>query len=327
MVIEMKDNRTGINDEDVVLSIIIVNWNTEELLRNCLASVFAEYDPSFMEVIVVDNGSDDNSCDIVMKDFPNVILQPNIQNVGFAAANNQGFEIAKGRFVLLLNSDTLVHGNVLKKSVEWLDARPDVAAMGCKVLNADGTTQLTCSQYPSILNLILLTSGLWKAPWPRFFGKFQLRHWNRDCEKDVEVISGCYLLVRKEVIGSVGPLDEAFFFYGEETDWCRRIRDAGWRLVFAPVGKITHFGGGTVKKLHYRRDIMLSEAVVRLHKKHGNLLGAYAAYLILLAFNSSRALYWTISSTIKSHEHSKDRALHFRKVLRHSNEIWPETKL
>ncbi|NOE35827.1 glycosyltransferase family 2 protein [Ruegeria sp. HKCCD7318] len=322
----MKSALKEAHDESVLLSIIIVNWNTEELLRDCLTSVFEKYDSALMEVIVIDNGSSDNSCDIVRKNFPGVILQENTQNVGFAAANNQGFRLAEGRFVLLLNSDTLVHGDVLKSSVEWIDKHPDVAAMGCKVLNGDGSTQLTCSQYPSILNLILLTSGLWKIPWPKFFGRYQLKHWNRDCERDVEVISGCYLLIRKKVIDTVGPLDEDFFFFGEETDWCRRIRDAGWRLVFAPIGEITHFGGGTVKQLHYRRDIMLSEAVVRLHKKHGSFLGACSVYLVLLTFNSSRAFYWTIISTIKNHTHSKERALHFRKVLRHSREIWPQTK-
>ncbi|NOD36580.1 MULTISPECIES: glycosyltransferase family 2 protein [unclassified Ruegeria] len=322
----MEGTLAEVSNKPTVLSIIIVNWNTAKLLNDCLTSVFASYDSTFMEVIVIDNGSDDNSCDIVRKFFPNVILQQNTQNVGFAAANNQGFQLAKGRFVLLLNSDTLVHGDVLKKSVEWLDAHSDVAAMGCKVLNADGTTQLTCSQYPSILNLILLTSGLWKAPWPRFLGKFQLTYWNRDCEKDVEIISGCYFLIRKEVIDTVGSLDEEFFFYGEETDWCRRIRKAGWRLAFAPVGKITHFGGGSVKKLHYRKDIMLSESVVRLHKKHGGLLAAYSAYLILLTFNSSRALYWNIKYLVRNRNNSKDKATHFRKVLLHSKDIWPATK-
>ncbi|MFU8772087.1 MAG: glycosyltransferase family 2 protein, partial [Anaerolineales bacterium] len=237
-----------------VLSIIIVNWNTREMLQSCLESVVVDSGELAFEVIVIDNASEDGSADMIADDFPQAQLVRNMRNVGFAAANNQGLEIASGRHILLLNSDTIVHGDVLERSVEWLDAHPTVAAMGCRVLNTDGTVQRTCSMYPSLLNQVLLTTGLWKLRWPRFLGRSQITHWNRDTEREVEVISGCYMLVRRSVIDEVGLLDEDFFFFGEETDWCRRMRNAGWRLMFAPVGEITHHGGGSVKKLNHRRD-------------------------------------------------------------------------
>lgn len=303
------------------LSIIIVNWNTLEMLRDCLSSVFASEGGRAAEVIVVDNASEDGSADMVAAEFPRAHLIRNSENRGFAAANNQGFTIAGGRHVLLLNSDTLVHGDVLADSVAWLDAHPEAAAMGCRVLNTDGSVQLTCSMYPSILNQLLQTSGLWKLRWPRFFGRFLMTNWQRDSERVVETISGCYLLVRARVLDEVGLLDEDFFFFGEETDWCRRMRDAGWKLVFAPVGEITHHGSVSARKLNHQRDVMLTGAIVRLHRKHGGVVQAALVWLITGLFNSSRAVYWSLRQLAGNNE-AAARATHFRRVVAAMPETW-----
>ena len=239
------------------LSIIIVNWNTREMLRDCLQSVFDTAADITFDVWVVDNGSSDDSQQMVRDAFPQVELIANQDNKGFAGANNQALSRAKGRHVLLLNSDTLVHGDVLSASVRYLDDNPDVGAMGCRVLNTDGTLQITGSQLPSLLNLSLQATGLNRLP-GRFFDRFQMARWDRRDARDLDVIFGCYLMVRRSVIEQVGLLDDTFFFYGEETDWCFRIAKGGWRLVLAPVGEITHFGGGSVKKLNHKRNIMLS---------------------------------------------------------------------
>ncbi len=306
------------------LSIVIVNWNTCEVLHECLTSVFAGFDARCpTEVIVIDNASEDGSPEMVLSSFPQVHLIRNDENRGFAAANNQGFAVIKGQYVLLLNSDTIIHGKVLPRSVEWLEVHPEVAAMGCRVLNTDGTVQRTCSMYPSLLNQVLLTTGLWKLRWPRFLGRSQITHWNRDTEREVEVISGCYMLVRRSIIDEVGLLDEDFFFFGEETDWCRRMRDAGWRLMFAPVGEITHHGGGSVKKLNHRRDLMLSEAIIRLHRKHGGRLAAIATFVIIAIFNASRAMFWSFRSLFSNCDVARERARHFRAVFFYSLRTWP----
>ncbi len=312
------------------LSIVIVNWNTRGLLRDCLASVFAGLGAGrggvpagvAAEVIVIDNASDDGSVEMVAAEFPAAVLIRNAENRGFAAANNQGFAVARGRHVLLLNSDTVVHGDVLGRSVAWLDARPEVGAMGCRVLNTDGTVQLTCSMYPSVLNQLLQASGLWRLRRPRFFGRFLMTDWGRDSERAVDTISGCYLLVRRRVIDEVGPLDEAFFFFGEETDWCRRMRDAGWKLMFAPVGEITHYGSASVRKLNHRRDVMLTEAKVRLHRKHGGVVPAAVVWLIAGLFNSSRAAFWNLRRALGDRR-AEERARHFRGVVAHLRDAWP----
>lgn len=296
------------------LSIVIVNWNTVGMLRDLLASTYANISGITVQVIVIDNASADGSADMVLEEFPQTELIRNSDNRGFAAANNQGFLVANGRNILLLNSDTIILGDVLAASVRYLDANPAVGAMGCRVLNPDRTMQRTCSMWPSLTNLILLTSGLWKLRWPRFLGRYQMMEWQRDSERDVDSITGCYLMLRREVLEQVGPLDEAFFFFGEETDWCRRMRGAGWRLMFAPVGEIIHYGSVSAKKLNHKRDLMLTEATVHLHRKHGGRLAAAGAWSILLAFNLSRALFWGGFSLIRS-THAADRARHFRQVV------------
>lgn len=305
------------------LSIVIVNWNTRALLADCLDSVLARRGDLELEILVVDNASEDGSADMVAHCFPEVRLIRNTENRGFAAANNQAFELASGRHVLLLNNDTLVHGDVLAASVRYLDAHPEAGAMGCRVENADGSTQFTCSEFPTFGNLALQTLGLNRlARGPAFLRRYQMLDWDRDDERDVAVISGCYLMIRREVLDQVGALDEAFFCYGEETDWCRRIADAGWALRFAPVGRITHFGSGTTRSLNHRRDLMLTEGTVRLHRKHGGLAAGLAVWSLLLAFNVSRAAFWSLGQ-LAGRAAFRDRARHFRAVIRNWTAVSP----
>ena len=135
------------------------------------------------------------------------------------------------------------------------------------------------NEVTTFVNLLLQTLGLNRMQRPRWLRRYQMLDWARDDERDVEVISGCYLLVRRTTLAQVGLLDESFFLYGEETDWCRRCAEAGWRLVFAPVGSIVHHGSGSSRKLNYKRDLMLTEGTVRLHRKHGGAPAALSIWL------------------------------------------------
>lgn len=301
------------------LSIVIINWNTRDMLRDCLASVFAGLGSLKAEVIVVDNASTDGSAALVLEQFPQVRLLSNVQNRGFAAANNQGFAMARGRNVLLLNSDCLILGAVLPAMVDWMDHHPAAGVMGPRVLNADGSMQVSATGFPTLGRLLAQTLGLTRF---RAFDGYRMRHWNRRDERRVEVISGCCLLVRKHALDHVGPLDENFFFYGEETDWCRRFADAGWEVVFAPVGEVIHLGGGSVRKLNHRRDVMLTEGTVRLHRKHGGLLAGLACYALLFGFNLSRAVAWAVASPVIGPP-ARDRSRHFRGVVADFAKAWP----
>ena len=302
------------------LSVVIVSWNTREILRDCLDSVRRAPGAASREVIVVDNASSDGSADMVADGFPEVRLVRHDSNAGFAAANNIGFRLAHGRHVLLLNSDTLVLGDVLRQSVRWMDAHPEVAAMGCRVLNPDRSMQPTCFGWPGLLDLALQASGLSRLPWPAVLGRYELRGWQRDDERDVDVVTGCYLLVRTEALRRVGGLDESFFFCGEETDWCRRFRAAGWAVRFAPVGEIVHIGNASGQRLDSRRDVLLTAGLVRLHRKHGGTVAGLAALAILWTFNASRAAGWGLVATFGS-PRAASRRDHFARVLAGFDEV------
>lgn len=296
------------------LSILIVSWNTEAVLRDCLTSVelaMGRGGLSF-EVILVDNGSTDGSASMVMREFEWVELICNRGNRGFAAANNQALSVASGRHVLLLNSDTLVEDDVLQRSVAYLDDNPDVGVMGCRVLNLDRSLQTSSSRFPSLLRIAGMTLGF-------SLGPVQLE------EMDVEVVSGCYLMARRQAIDEVGHLDEGFFFFGEETDWCRRFASKGWKIRHAPVGQIVHLGGASALRLGSARDVMLTAAFIRLHRKHGGTLPAALVWIVLLGFNLSRCLIWFVAGVILQKATLCYRARHFAGVVRSYRKVWEMT--
>lgn len=279
-------------------SVLIVNWNTRSLLRACLASIPREGDCR-LEVIVVDNGSEDGSPEMVVREFPWVRLLRNAENRGFAAANNQAIAVSTGRHLLLLNSDTEVRGDTIDRCVRWLDAHPDTAVLGGRVSNPDGTMQPTCFRDPGLLDLAMLATGLHRVRRPAWLadlaGRQRMTRWMRDDERDVDVVTGCHMLVRRDAMNLVGTLDEDFFFYGEEADWCRRFRDAGWRVRFAPVGDVIHHGGASTLRIAGERGVLLGRAIVRLVRKHRGPVAGAAAWSILLASHLWRAAAFAVA--------------------------------
>jgi GT2 family glycosyltransferase len=305
------------------LTIIIVNWNTKGMTLECLESLVPQIAELDVQLCVVDNASSDDSVPAIKEFYPEVEVIENTENIGFAAANNQILSIAESEYVLLLNSDTLIIDDVVKKSVDYMNFHSDVGVMGCRVLNSDTSLQKTCSQFPTLLNLLFLTLGLSRLKWPRFLSKYRMDHWERTDEREVEVVSGCYMLVRRNALEQVGLLDESFFFFGEETDWCIRFAKSGWKVMFAPVGEIIHHGGGSARKLNYKRDIMLTQATVRLHHKHKGLISAATASVILFIFNSSRMLFWLLASFLTRKIAHKERFDHFRGVVLNYRDTMP----
>ena len=304
------------------ISIVVVSYNTASLTLDCIHSINENSAGLVVQVIVIDNNSTDRSTEKIAAEFPNVTIVENKTNRGFAAANNQGFALCESQYILLLNSDTLIIGNVLKDSIAFLESNRDVGAMGCQVLNPDQSIQATCSNYPSLFRLMIMALALDRVPYLDFLDTYLMRSWKRDAKREVEVISGCYILTRAEIIHSLGGLDERFFFFAEETDWCRRVREAGWKTVFAPVGKIVHYGGGSVKKLNYKRDVMLTSAMVQLHEKHGGKAAKIIAYITLMFFNLSRCTIWFIAAV--SNKANSRRARHFFNVMKDCRACWPK---
>ena len=275
------------------VSIIIVNWNTAQITCDCLGSVYQQTKDISFEVIVVDNASSDNSVEMIKAQFPQVILIENERNRGFAAANNQGMAIAKGRYVLVLNSDTVVLDNAITKTVDFTDSHPQAAVVGCRVLNPDKTLQPTCFMFPSVLNMTLWVTYLFKLfPRSRFFGRERMIWWNRDDQQEVDVVTGCFMLARQEAISSVGTMDEQFFMYYEETDWCYRFKKAGWKVMFTPCGEIIHLGGASSTRVKISKEKRKRKSLLLYYKKHKSTLGYLSAWILIALFFLTRILYW-----------------------------------
>jgi GT2 family glycosyltransferase len=277
------------NSTSLEVSIIIVNWNTVDLLRQCLRSVFAETQNINCEVIVIDNASTDDSVEMVRCEFGQTRLIANTRNVGFAAANNQGMAVANGRYVLLLNSDTVVLDNAVQETVAYADRYPDTAVVGCRILNPDRSLQNSCFMFPSLLNWFLFSSYLYRLfPRSRFFGREQMSWWPRDDAREVDVVTGCFMLVRKSAIDDVGMMDEGFFMYAEETDWCYRFKTKGWKNRFTPKGEIIHIGGASAAKLGPRRAQITNASYMRYMTKHWSRTRALVGACMILLFYATR---------------------------------------
>ena len=277
------------------VSVIIVNWNTKKLLRDCLTSVYEQTMNIDYEVIVVDNGSTDGSTEMIKHNFPQVSLIQNKENRGFAAANNQAIATARGRYVLLLNSDTVVLDKAIEKTLAFADAHTEAGAVGCRVLNPNSTVQTTCFMFPSLLNMLLSSTYLYKLfPKNRFFGREQMTWWLRNDVREVDVVTGCFILVRREAIEQVGTMDESFFMYGEETDWCYRLKKNGWKVMFTPVGQIIHFGGQSAAKIPVAMIIQLRLSILRFIKKHYSWPSHIIARFLIAIFFAFRLPIWFV---------------------------------
>jgi len=288
------------------VSIIIVSWNTRDILRNCIKSIYEQSSDSSLEVIVIDNASTDGSAEMVKKDFPQVTLIENSENRGFATANNQGIAIAKGRYVLLLNPDTIVLDNAINNTLYFADAHPESAVVGCRVLNPDRTLQATCFMFPSISNMLLSTTYLYKLfPKSRFFGRERMTWWDRNDIREVDVVTGCFMLVRREAIEQVGLLDEQFFVYGEETDWCYRFNQAGWKVMFTPCAEIIHLGGQSTRKKATAMVVQLRKSILQFMKKHYSPFIYRIACLLTVIFLAVRLPIWSVIAVIQRSKSSE----------------------
>src|SRR3954452_892685 len=279
------------------VSIVIVAWNVRELLRDCIRSIH-EQTRSSHEIIVVDNDSSDASAHMMTMEFSEVRLIANRDNRGFARANNQGLEIATGRTVLLLPPDTLVLDGAIDAMLDWLALRPDVGCGGCQVLRSEREVQRTCFPDPGPLNVLLVETGLHRIAGSRLFHRLTYTGWDRRDQRDVDVVSGMFMLLPRTVVEEVGPMDDAFFVYAEEADWCRRIRAAGYRCVFAPVARIHHLdgGGNSTALMRSRMYVQLQKSKLIYIRKHYGAVGRALAQTTLLMAMLTRAAVFGLAS-------------------------------
>jgi GT2 family glycosyltransferase len=221
------------------------------------------------EIIVIDNCSRDGSAEMVRNAFPAAKLIVNDKNLGFAAANNQGLRQAAGRYLLLLNSDALLLPGSLEHVWETAESNPQAGMIGCRVLNSNRSLQISCGRFPDFAGFLAAALML-PALLPKcFFLCYEdLTWWAHDAECDVQVLKGCFILVRARALQEVGLLDEDFWLYGEETDWCYRMRRAGWGVRFTPCAEIIHHGGSSTAQLPAAIILQLWGAKLRFTRKH-----------------------------------------------------------
>lgn len=207
------------------LSLIIINWNVKELLKNCLLSVYAHLKQSSLEVIVVDNNSTDGSTEMVQKEFSELHLISNKENLGFAKACNQAFEIAKGELIFLLNPDTRVDDSTLDRIIEFMQVNPEVGVGGCYVYNPDGSFQESFYRFPAFLNTLGRMFSLFRVlPRNRLTQSFFWNYPHKNVPQNVDRVLGGAIVIRKKALEEVGQMDESYFLYGEDMDLCYRMK-------------------------------------------------------------------------------------------------------
>ena len=287
-------NRWG-NPLDV--SIIIVNWNTKDLLRNCIKSIYQQSGSVVYEVVVVDNASSDGSVGMVRSEFPQVKVIVEKSNRGYAVAVNEGIVISTGRYVLVLNSDILICDSAVEKTVHYADKNLAAAVIGCQVFDGRGVLSMSCFRFPSVLNVALDAFWLNKIfKNNRFFDRELIPEWTRDSEREVDVIEGMFMLVRRQAIDTVGLMDESYFFFFEETDWCYRFAKAGWKMMFWPGAKIIHIHGGgqSQKKAGIRLAVQYTKNLLIFFRKHYSWAEYFLARVLLTFRSGCRCVLWGI---------------------------------
>lgn len=259
---------------------------------------------------MVDNASRDGSAEMVREEFPDTVLIANAENRGFAAANNQGLAVARGRNLLLLNPDTVILDGAIDAMLRWLACHPDVGCVGCQIWEDQHTIQQTCFADPGPLNLAIVTFGLMRlARWLPIFGRPWYAGWDRCSERAVDVVSGMFMLVPRPVLERVGPLDEAFFVYAEEADWCRRIRKAGWRCVFSPEARILHLDGGSksTAQIKSRMHVQMQKSHLIYARKHDGWLGYALVKTLFIVSAALRLGVFGLLRTMRSNDTTRAR--------------------
>jgi GT2 family glycosyltransferase len=297
----------------LALSVVIVSWNSRDDLAACIDSVLTHTSGEF-EVIVVDNASSDGSAAGIGRSFPTVRVIANHTNLGFARGCNQGMAASRGRHILLLNSDTYVTDDVIGRAVRLLDSRPGIGMVGAGVCSPNGRRQYTANRALGVRQSLLERLWLYKLlPRERRAEALLGGYWEEDREIEVDWLAGVFLLLRRELFEHSGGFDQRFFMYGEDSEWCMRLRRLGYRILFAPrVGVVFHKGAAS-------SDLIWTEQE-RLHRCYEGGIGAYSALhgrrraaLYRLAELIGVSLRWGVYS-LASRRHAGDRDYYRRQA-------------
>jgi len=284
------------------LSIIIVNYNVKAFLEQCLIAIGRARGDLNIEIFIVDNASVDGSQAMVRKKFPDVNLIENNTNVGFSTANNQAIRVAQGEYILILNPDTLIQEDALAVLKKYLDERQDVGAVGCKLLNPDGSFQIASRRsFPTPWVAFCRIIGLSRVfPKSRLFGQYNVTYLDPDAEAEVDVLSGSLMMLRKSVLDRVGYFDEDYFMYGEDIDLSYRIKKAGWKIMYTPLTKAIHYKGESSKKSDFSIIAKFYSTMLIFVGKHFEGRYSFLLRILLTAGIYARATMAFLLQTVKN---------------------------
>jgi len=284
----------------ILLSVIIVNYNGQALLESCLKSLVSSSLISEMEIVLVDNASNDNSVEWVKKHFPAVKVVVNKKNLGYSAANNVGINVSTGKYILLLNNDTELLADGLKAVCQKMEDHPDIGILGCKLVNPDQTLQLSCRSFPGLETALFSRYSILTQLFPHnpFSQKYLMNDFSHDQERNVDWVSGAAMLIRRELIDRIGNLDEDYHFYCEDVDYCFRAWKKGWKVIYCPECSFIHYVGktsGSTLKRRLRAIAFHHHSMFTYYKKH------YSRHFFLLDcfVLSAIVLRWSILSCMK----------------------------
>lgn len=277
------------NMSTIELSFIIVNWNAKDFLKACLSSIKKTIGNINHEIIVVDNGSEDGAPDMVSAEFPDVILIRNNDNVGFGRANNIGIKRSRGEYLCLVNSDVEILEGCVSRLINYMKENERIGLTGPKIFGKDGNIQRSCMGFPTLWNMFCCALGFDKIfNRSSFFSGYMLHYWNHNDIKDVDIINGCFWIIKRTALNEVGVFDERFFMYGEDMDFCRRFHEKGWRVVFYSKAEAIHYGGGSSSLAPYKYYIAMQKANYQYWNKYNKTSSTIAYSLIKVLHEAVR---------------------------------------
>jgi GT2 family glycosyltransferase len=299
------------------ISIVIVSYNVRKYLGGCLDSIFRHSRPLQVEAIVVDNHSRDGTSEMVRREFPSVKLVVNEDNFGFARANNQGIRESTGRYVLLLNPDTLLWENTLSATYDYMEKHPEVGCVGIKTYTASGAVFPNGSSFPAswkIMAKFLMVKMVLPNRWirehfSRSVGRFFSYYADREVEREVDMVGGFFMFVRREVIETIGLMDEDYFLEIEDSDWCMRMKRKGWRVKYVPYASFTHLIGKSIDRYRFSESSFLNEFTntMRFYRKFYTPLDLMGLKITLLAGIIFQVLFTLITTPIVGRERNQMR--------------------
>lgn len=296
-------------EKTVDVSVIIVNWNTKQMLLDCIESLIKETHKYTMEIIVVDNASADGSPDAVRKHYPEIKLIVNKANLGFSKANNIGIKAATGRYVCLCNSDIIALDGVIDKMIDYMTSHPEIGALGPKVLDENYVLTLNCREIPTLRNSVCdfwFLKSLFKGI-DAFRGRTQ-DNTTYDYTHNVGILSGCFMVVKGKALKEVGGLDERFFIYGEDTDWSKRFWQKGWKVVYYSDAQVIHIGGASSDAAPLRFILENEKADLQYWQKHHNLFVQLIYLFLKTTYRLNLGIIWTFISLLKKSNKNYSKA-------------------